>query len=309
MEPTFWLPEQGSTLASNVDRAFYAALAFSAVALLLVLGRIALAVRRGGAVAATSGRASGGSGRALRVLSALVVGAALGALYLLGLSGFVDAAVAPGDALEIGVTAEKGQWSFAYPGEATSSNELRVPRGRPVRLTMTSKDVGHTFFVPELRVQRAIVPGASSTAWFEATRAGKFAMACDGFGCSGDSGRGQVLVMEERAFQDWLDLEGGGKGLTPEDYGKKLFSSKTCNVCHSLDGSRIQGPTFKNVWGRTEELEGGGTVVVDSAYFRESLLEPTAKVVRGYPPVMPSFKDRLNEKEISALEAFLKTVH
>ena len=93
------------------------------------------------------------------------------------------------------------------------------------------------------------------------------------------------------------------------EFGKKLYKSKNCIVCHSLDGSRIQGPSFKNVWGRTEELEGGAKIVVDSAYFRESLLEPQAKIVRGYPPVMPSFKDQLKESEISALEAFLKSVH
>jgi cytochrome c oxidase subunit 2 len=307
MEPTFWLPEQGSTLAPHVDRAFYAALAFSALALLAVLSSIAVAaVRRGGgAVAATSGR----GGRALRVLSALVVGAAMGALYVLGLSGFVDAAVAPGDALEIGVTAEKGHWAFSYPDDATTVNELRVPRGRPVRLTMTSKDVVHQFFVPELRVQRAIVPGAASTTWFEATQAGELAMACDDYGCTGDSARSKVLVMEQPAFKEWLDFAGGGKNLPPEEFGKKLYQKKTCVVCHSLDGSRIQGPSFKNVWGRTEELEGGGKVVVDSAYVRESILEPTAKIVRGYPPVMPSFKGLLKDNEISALEAFLKTVH
>jgi cytochrome c oxidase subunit 2 len=316
MESSFWLPEQGSTLAPHVDRAFYVALAFSGLVLLVVVTSIGLAVlrsRRAGPSAKETAPdpegASGIGGRALAAVTALVVGAALLGLYGLGLVGFVDAAVAPGDALEIGVTAENGKWAFSYPDDANSDNELRVPLGRPVRLSMTSKDLVHTFFVPELRVQRAIVPGTASAVWFQATQAGDLAIACADDSCNGESNHAKVVVMEEPAFKAWLDSAGGGTNLPPAERGRKLYTKKTCIVCHSLDGTRIQGPTFKNVWGRTEELEGGGKIVVDSAYVHESILEPQAKIVKGYPPVMPSFKGLLTDEDIASIEAFLKTVH
>jgi cytochrome c oxidase subunit 2 len=119
----------------------------------------------------------------------------------------------------------------------------------------------------------------------------------------------KVIVMDEPVYKDWLDKSGGASDLPPAELGKKLFTQRTCATCHSLDGSRIQGPSLKGLLGRSEDLEGGASVKADENYVRESILNPGAKIVRGYPASMPTFQGLLKDKEIDALIAYLKSVN
>lgn len=89
------------------------------------------------------------------------------------------------------------------------------------------------------------------------------------------------------------------------DNGAKLYKSKGCNACHSIDGSKIVGPTFKGAWGRAEETSAGA-VTVDMAYFKESVLNPMAKIVNGYPPAMPP--QQVNDLELESLALFIQTL-
>lgn len=230
-------------------------------------------------------------------------------LFWIGFKGYVDASVAPAESMEIRVLGEKWKWTFIYPNGVETYGELRVPRGRPVKLIMSSKDVIHSLFIPEFRIKNDVVPGLYTTLWFEATQTGNTVLECTQYcGDSHSNMLAKVMMMDQRDFNEWLDTAGDpSKGLTPVAYGQKIYSGKGgCLACHSLNGTPMTGPTFKGVWGRKEELSDGSTVVVDENYVRESILVPTAKVVKGFQPVMPPFKGVLSDKEIDALIAFLK---
>jgi cytochrome c oxidase subunit 2 len=223
------------------------------------------------------------------------------AIFLVGFHRYVDAAVPPSDAVEISATAEKWQWTFTYPN-GESAPDLRVPVGRPVHLTLHSRDVVHRLDLPALRIGAEARPDADGSLWFTAARAGESLLV------GGDVPAEMVTrlaVLEPAAFDDFLD---DGSRLPPAEYGHKLYAKSLCQTCHSIDGSIGTAPSFKGLFGKTETLADGATVRVDEAYVRESILNPTAKVVRGFQPVMPVFQGQLSDKQIDALIAFLKSV-
>lgn len=229
------------------------------------------------------------------------------ALFFVGLHGHVDAAVAPGDALEIGATAEKWKWTFTYPNGQTA-NELRVPAGRPVKLVLASRDVAHRFAVPALHVEAEARPGEETSVWFQATAAGDARLFCgDACAAGHEEMATRITVLPAAEFDGWLEGDDDPK-LTPAQRGAKLFAKSACNTCHSTDGAPGTGPTFKGLFGREEHLADGSAVTVDEAYLKESILDPAAKVVKGFQPVMPAFRGQLDEKQVEALVAFIKDV-
>jgi cytochrome c oxidase subunit 2 len=246
------------------------------------------------------------SARATVAIGALPLVAAI-VLFVIGFRGYVDAAVPPADAVEIVGVVRKWEWSFEYPG-GFKNDALRVPRGRPVQLTLRSADAPHRFAAPELRLEAEVSPGQPAALWFNPTRSGRWPLAC-GDACAGghESMAGAIEVIDENEFNDWIDETGGGK-LTPAALGAKLYVRSTCNTCHSTDGKPGVGPSFQRLFGRTETLADGTQIKVDEAYIRESILDPTAKVVRGFQPVMPPFKGQLDDKKVEALIAFIKEV-
>jgi cytochrome c oxidase subunit 2 len=306
---SFWLPKQSSTLAPQVDGAYHTVLYISIAFFVLIITAttvFAVKYRRRRAGEKTSDISHSTSLEITWTTIPLVI---LLVLFGMGLDGYVNAAVAPAEALEVKVTAEKWLWTFTYPNGTTTVNELGVPKDRPVRLLMSSKDIVHSFFVPEFRVKQDVVPGAYTTTWFQATEAKEVAVLCAEYCGTGHSDMlAKVIVMEDAKFKDWLDKGGGAGDLPPAELGKKLFAQRNCATCHSLDGTRIQGPSLKGLFGRTEELADGSKVQVDENYFRESVFDPAAKVVKGYPASMPVFKGLLKDKEVDALIAYLKTV-
>jgi cytochrome c oxidase subunit 2 len=231
-------------------------------------------------------------------------------LFWIGLQGYLDTQVAPGDAMEIRVTGAKWLWTFTYPTGYTTTGELRIPKGKPVKIILSAKDVIHSFYIPEFRVKKDAIPGAYTTLWFEATRTGETVLECTEYCGTGHSDMlAKVIMMEQTAFDQWLDdASNEGKNLAPADYGKLLYTKAACNTCHSLDGTKVVGPTFKGLFGRSEDITGGAKVTADENYIRESILVPTAKVVNGFPPVMPAFQGVLNDKQIDALIAYIKTI-
>jgi cytochrome c oxidase subunit II len=221
----------------------------------------------------------------------------------------MHASVAPAESYEIAVTAKKWAWSFTYPTGATTS-ELHVPAGRPVKLLMSSQDVLHSFFVPEFRVKQDVVPGSYTSVWFHAIEPGEFTLLCTEYcGTAHSSMLAKVVVHEEREFQEWLEgVSDAGKGLTPVEFGQKLYTTAQCNTCHSVDGRRLIGPTWQGIYNAERRLRDGTTVIADENYLRDSILNPAAQIVEGYPPVMPSYKGQLRDAEIDALIAYMKTL-
>src|SRR5690606_28499356 len=165
------------------------------------------------------------------------------------------------------------------------------PRNTPGKLAMTSRDVLHGFFIPAFRTKADVIPNRWHSLWFQATRTGVFPVQCTQYcGTNHSYMLTAVKVVEQEAYEEWLaSASDPGKGLSPAEFGAALYTKRGCNACHSVDGTKMIGPTWKGVYG-SQEATSAGDVTVDDAYLRESILEPNAKVVAGYQPVMPTYK-------------------
>jgi cytochrome c oxidase subunit II len=231
-------------------------------------------------------------------------------IFALGFSIYLKMNVAPKDALEIKVTAQRWFWSFQYPSGVNSVNELVVPAGKPVRLLMSSTDVIHDFFVPDFRIKMDVLPNRYSMVWFEAPNPGEHTLTCAEYCGRGHSTMmGKIRVVSQSEYDRWLETSAGAAaGQSPEQYGAQLYQSRRCITCHSIDGSASVGPTFKGLFKSQVELQGGGKVAADENYIRESILDPQAKVVAGFSPVMPTFQGLLNNRDLDALIAYINSL-
>jgi cytochrome c oxidase subunit II len=222
-----------------------------------------------------------------------------------GANIFFDESRPPRDALQVYVVAKQWMWKLQHIEGQREINELHIPVGRSVKLSMTSEDVIHSFYVPAFRTRQDIVPGRYSTTWFRATKPGKYRIFCTEYCGTNHSGMtGWVYAMEPKDYEQWL--AGGPKGTMVEE-GKKLFEDLACIRCHKFDGSG-RCPALRGLFGQTVLLTGGATVEADEAYIRESILDPAAKVVDGYQPFMPVFKGLVTEEQVIDLIAYIKTL-
>jgi cytochrome c oxidase subunit 2 len=225
--------------------------------------------------------------------------------FVWGAKLYAEMYTPPAGALEIDVEARQWMWKFQHPGGQKEINELHVPTGRPVKLTIASQDVIHSFFVPAFRMKQDAVPGRYTTVWFEAKRLGRYHLFCSEYcGTAHSHMQGWVTVMEPAEYESWLAL-GATQSLASE--GAKLFQQLGCFTCHRPDSLR-RGPVLAGLYGHRVQLADGTMVVADDTYIRESILDPAAKVVLGYQPIMPTFRGRVTEEQIRQLIAFIKSM-
>lgn len=226
-----------------------------------------------------------------------------------GYTGWLNLKSVPDNAYEIQVNGFKWGWNVKYDNGAQTLNEIHVPEGRPVKIVLQSSDVLHSFFVPDYRVKHDVVPGRYTYVWFEAEEAGESIVFCTEYCGTGHSDMlAKVIVHTEEDFQTWLEKNGGGVSGTPVEQGEQLVQLQGCTTCHSDDGSRLIGPSFKGLWGSEETLTDGSTVTVDENYLRESILNPGAKIVESYDNVMTPYEGRISDEEITNIIEYLKTL-
>ncbi|MGD9489144.1 MAG: cytochrome c oxidase subunit II [Calditrichaceae bacterium] len=307
---TFFLPPPNSTIASDVDALFYFILYASIFFFIIVVfGSIWFAVkyRRRGKKEFTPDISHN---TRLEIIWTVIPTILVFIVFLWGFNTYLKMNVVPKDAMNVKVTGQKWFWSFGYDNGITTTNELVVPVGKPVQLTMSSKDVIHSFFVPDFRMKMDVLPNRYTIAWFEATNPGTFDLFCTEYCGKGHSEMiGKVKVVSGREYDEWIASNANpGAGMAPEEFGAKLLRTKACITCHSNDGSKNTGPTFKGLFGRMERLQDGSNITADENYIRESILEPQAKVVMGFQPVMPTYQGLLKDEEIDAMIAYLKTL-
>lgn len=231
-------------------------------------------------------------------------------IFFWGLNGYMKFSVSPGESMEIQITAKKWLWQFEYPDGSRTVNDIHVPVNRPVKFVMTSEDVLHDFFVPDMRVKHDIVPGRYTEVWFTPTVVGVHHVTCAEYCGKGHSDmQAKLTVDTDEKFKEWM-ATGGTEWMNykPEEWGKIQWEVKGCSTCHSLDGTRGQGPSWKGIWGKREKLSDGTDVLVDENYVRESMMQPQAKVVAGFEPIMPTFQGLLRDHEIRGLIAFIKSL-
>ena len=309
---TLFLPPGSSSISGEFDALFnflvYASIVFLAI---VVFGIIFFSIRyrhqRQTAAGLTPGIAHNTK---LEIIWSVIPAILVFIVFFWGFKVFMKMNIVPKDAMEIKVTGQKWFWTFDYPEGINTVNELVVPVNKPVKLLMSSRDVIHSFFVPDFRVKMDVLPNRYSITWFEATRPGEHDLFCTEFCGDGHSEMiGKVRVVSEREYAAWLE-EGssGGEGMTLEEYGRKLYVSKACNTCHSIENKNLVGPAFNELYGQTRVFTSGEKLVADENYIRESILEPQAKIVAGFDPVMPTYQGLMKDREIDAIIAYLKTL-
>src|SRR5258706_435689 len=306
-DPTFWLPKGASTIAPDVDNLFNVIMwicifFFLLVTVMLVAFTIMYRHKPGQPRDTAAGHST-----TLELTWTLIPSVIVVFLYYYGFRHYMDMTIEPPNSYEITANGAMWQWSFIYP-TGLSYGELHVPVGTPVRMVLQSQDVIHSLYIPAFRVKKDVVPGRYNRLWFEATDVGTYEIYCAAYcGTNHSTMRGTVVVQTKADYEQWLKTQTAlAENLPPVEKGAKLYRTQGCVQCHSLDGTRLVGPSWKDLWGKTETLTGGTQVHVDTAYVSESILQPLAKIVDGYPATMPPFV--LKDNDINAIIAYMKSI-
>lgn len=308
---SFWMPERASTVSADVDWVFnlitWVSIFFFVLILVLTV-YFAVKYRR------TEGRGAEPSPShhtPLELTWTIIPLIIVIIIFYMGMKGYIDLRTAPANAYEINVTAKRWDWTFQHSNGCTQYDELFVPLGRPVVLKMMSDDVLHSLYIPAFRVKQDVVPGRITTLWFEATRPGIYNLFCAEY-CGTEHSQmvAVVHVLPEEEFQARLQHCAQWINLVPEESlhlaGARLFSQ--CVSCHSLDGSRGIGPSFREtheLWGKEREFADGSRRIVDENYILDSLNNPGGEIVKGYANQMSSFRT-MDDKRKRALAEFIK---
>jgi cytochrome c oxidase subunit 2 len=215
-------------------------------------------------------------------------------------------------ALEIKVTAFQWGWLFEYPDSGIQSNVMMMPVDRQARITLTSRDVIHSFWVPEFRVKQDALPGSNLVKELRITptELGDYKVRCAEM-CGGAHAlmESPVQVVSQQDFDAWVAEQSNAADVPPEQRGQRLAETQGCITCHSLDGSRVVGPTWKGLYGAEVPLADGSTDTADDEYLETAIEEPNAQVHEGFPPgVMQSYEGTLSDEQIADIIAFIKTV-
>ena len=320
MRRLLWLPDQASTFAPSVDHLHYFVITVT------MLASLATGLLAFGFFFKYRERSPEQSTPIIVPSVKFELGVIVVPLvFFLGYREFVRQQTPPSDAMDVYVMGKKWMWKFAYPDGPNAINVLRVPAGRNVRLLMTSRDVIHSFYVPEFRIKKDVLPGRYTDQWFNATTPGRYQILCAEYCGAGHSiMRGEVIVLKPQDYEDWLASQ--RRGLVAQqdgqptsldfapplgnlvDQGRRVAGEQGCLKCHSTDGTRHIGPSWLDLYQRREKLTDGSTVVADEAYLTKSMMDPAADVVEGFQPVMPSFQGKIAGPEVAALVEYIKSL-
>lgn len=341
-QATLQMPPQMSTIAAEVDDLYYFIYWLSVVSFVAIVGVMLFYVwkfrRQPGVKAQPAGHNT-----ALEIFWTFTPLLVLAYLFHAGFKTYLREAIAPPDSVEIRVVASQWQWEFIHANGASEINTLTVPANRPVRLIMSSKDVLHSFYVPEFRVKRDVVPGMFSTIWFEATHetgdrpvtlfCAEYCGALSGKLATGERRDGQIIddqntnhstmlatvnviaadgyaarIREIRDAGSRPPAECEGEADPQACWGRQIHGAR-CVACHSVEqgGAAAAAPNWFGIWGTTRQFVDGSSAPVDENYIRQAILEPSVQVVQGFNPIMPA--QNLNDAEVAAVTAYIRSLH
>lgn len=299
-------PEQASTLAGWVDGVFFYGLGISVFFTTLICFLViffAVKYRRGSRADRSNPVTHNTTIEVLWIGIPLML-----ALVLFFASTFVYYHLIqyPPDSSEIYVLGKQWMWEIQHPEGRREINTLHVPVGRPVRLTMTSQDVIHSFYIPAFRVKQDVVPGRYTSMWFQPTKPGTYHLFCAEYCGTLHSGMiGKIVVMEPAEFEAWLQSGSERESMAAE--GERLFRQYGCSGCHGKNAT-VRAPLLDGVYGHSVALSDGRVVKADERYVRDSILLPRSQVVAGYDPVMPTFEGHINEGDLLKIIAYIKSI-
>jgi len=212
----------------------------------------------------------------------------------------------PANAMNIYIVGKQWMWKAEHPGGQHEINALHVPTGRPVQLTMISQDVFHSFSIPDFRVKREVIPGRYTTVWFQATTPGTYHIFCTQYcGTQHSMMIGEVTVLTPEDYEKWTKQSTSGMSLAQN--GERLFASMGCNACHNGTAA-ARGPSLAGVYGSRLTLTDGSQVLVNDAYLRDAILNPSQHVTAGFAPIMPTYQGQISEDGLIDLVEFVKNM-
>lgn len=297
------VPESASTMAPDIDRLYFILIGIAVFFSILIFGLIFYFMikyrRRSDAIPAPTRQSI-----PLEVTWIVIPVLICAFLFLSSSSLFFRYRDAPPGSVEVFVVGKQWMWTLQHPEGPREINELHIPVGVPVKLTMTSQDVIHDFFVPAFRQKMDVVPGRYTTEWFQATETGRFHFFCSQYcGTSHSAMIGWVDVMQPEDYSAWL--RANATGVSAGQAGGQLFVQFGCASCHVADGSG-SGPSLQGVFGKPASLRGGGSTIVDEGFVRQMIVNPALSPIAGYPEIMPTFQGQLDEEQILDLIAYIE---
>jgi cytochrome c oxidase subunit 2 len=297
-------PEQASTMAGHVDALYIFLLIVTGMMTLLIfvcLVFFAARFRYRPGVAAEQIEGS----TPLEITWSVIPFCIFMVIFAWGASVYFKERTPPSDAAEVYVVAKQWMWKLEHAEGQREINELHVPVGRDVKMIMTSQDVIHSFFIPAFRIKQDVLPGRYTVVWFRATKPGTYHLFCAEYCGTQHSGMvGSIVVLEPAQYEAWMS--GGSTGPLSAT-GEKVFSDLGCSTCHRSD-SQGRGPNLQGVFGKPVQLEDGRSVTADENYVRECILDPGARRVKGFQPIMPTFQGLVSEEQVNALVAYIKSL-
>jgi cytochrome c oxidase subunit II len=301
-----FFPQQASAQAGQVDGIYFFMVAVTAFFSILIAALIvAFAIKYRRRHREEIGHAIHGS-LALELLWTVIPFFIVMVMFGWGAKVFFEMYRPPTGAMEIYVVGKQWMWKVQHMDGQREINELHVPVGRPVKLIMGSEDVLHSYYIPDFRVKADVIPGRYNVLWFTATKPGKYHLFCAEYCGTKHSGMvGSIIAMDPEDFQAWLS--GGGASESPVAAGLKLFQDLACITCHTGDAT-ARGPQLANLYNSSVRLQDGSTVTADDSYIRESIVNPRAKVVAGFQPIMPTFQGLVTEEQLLQLIAYVRSL-
>jgi cytochrome c oxidase subunit II len=297
-------PEQASTMARHVDALYIFLLIVTGMMTLLIFAcLIFFAARYRNRPGVPAEQIEGST--PLEITWSTIPFLIFMVIFAWGAVVYFKERTPPDDAAEVYVVAKQWMWKVEHAEGQREINELHVPVGRDVKLIMTSQDVIHSFFIPAFRIKQDVLPGRYTVEWFRATKPGVYHLFCAEYCGTQHSGMvGDIVVMEPAQYEAWMN--GGSTGPLSAT-GEKMFAELGCSTCHRTD-AQGRGPNLNGVFGKPVQLEDGRTVTADENYLRECILDPGAKRVKGFQPIMPTFQGLVSEEQVNALVAYIKSI-
>jgi len=312
------LAPAASKQAHELDLLFWVLTALTILFTFIVFAGVVVLVVRYSANAKVDRSNAPHHNTTLELAWSIIPGILAFAIFFWAAKLYGDMYTPPRDALEIFVIGKQWMWHAQHPNGVRENNELHVPTGTPVKITAISQDVIHAFSIPAFRTKRDVVPGRYNQMWFEPNRPGKYRLFCTEYcGTKHSEMVGWAYVMEPDEYQKWLEqgatVAGGTGGGTMEEQGKQAFTQLGCGTCHGNPASAVKAPPFEGLYGRTVQLVDGKKVKADENYIRESILNPSAKVVAGYEgpnntSLMTPYQGAITEDQIMLILAYIKSL-
>jgi cytochrome c oxidase subunit 2 len=316
----YLFPEQVSTFAQDIDNLFYFIFYASIVLLAIVtFGMIYLAIKyrfkKNDEVRLTSSIDHNSILESSFVIIPLIL---VSITFVWGIKSYLNMVTVPNDAIEMKITGQSWYWTWDYPDGGPSNvfstaQPLVLPVNTPIKIVLSSTDVLHSFYIPVMRAKMDVLPNRYNVMWFDAKKVGEYSIFCTEYcGTQHSQMSGTVKIVPIKVYEKWLTEAGSEDDDLPlDELGAKLYTKKACITCHTLDGSALVGPSYlqtSQMWGQERVFDDGSSATIDDNYIRNSILEPQSQIVAGYQGVMPTYQGVLNDRELDALIAFLKTL-